>query len=102
MSALLDDPDTRLVAALRRSHELDAAIEALDEWDQENTNRLAAELSDCHILIAESPCHGASGIAAKLAVLKWLRENGSTAEWEEDLLRTALAALEGIAPEARL
>lgn len=97
-SAQAVDPDARLVAALRRSRELECAVNALDAWDDQTAERLADEFGGCHVMIAETPCHGVSGVAAKLQVLKWLRDNGSEADWEDDLLRTALATLERLAP----
>lgn len=102
MADLMTEPgadlDAPLVAALRRARELEDIINGADDWDDDALKEMAAEFSDCHAFIAVTPCHGVQGVVAKLNVLKWLRDNGSTAEWEDDLVHTAIAAL--TSPEA--
>ncbi|MBF0393313.1 MAG: hypothetical protein HQL38_11600, partial [Alphaproteobacteria bacterium] len=88
------DSDAPLVAAWQRHRAIAAGFAGLDARDAEGSQRLADELAACNMLIVETPCHGATGAAVKLRLLAWLHDSGTEAEWEGDLVRSALAVLE--------
>ncbi len=95
--------DATVVAAWRRACELERFVnEETEGWSDDEVIRLVDSSADDHEIIALLPCHTPRGVAVKLRLLLWLKDNGSTAEWETDLIRTALVALERIAPEGRL
>lgn len=81
-----------LVAAWRRRCELAREIE-LASGDQDVPEWIVDELARCEDVIIEGRCRTLLDVAVKLHLLIWLRDNGSTAEWEAELLRTALSAL---------
>ncbi|MBI3446193.1 MAG: hypothetical protein HY055_12740 [Magnetospirillum sp.] len=93
------DPDAAFTAAWERAAALESQIIGLiDSVDDAALHRLSHDVGDLHEFIATSPCQGLSGITAKLLLLKWVWDNGCEGCFEEELVSTALAALQHMAP----
>ena len=93
------DGDISLVHAWSEACGIRARLPYATEADSE---RHVDRLEELHHFIAESPAASLIGVGIKLRLLSWLNDNGSFADWQGDLIRTALVTVTASAPQVWL